>query len=163
MLSSFCQPLILKPTRFHEKTAPSLIGNIFMNSIDPSTISGNLIDKISDYLPNFAFFGIQLSKNKHQNNTTCRDYRNFNKEAYIQEAKQINFCDDTNHNSEVNSNYEHFQNKFLELLNKHAHLRSKSKRLKRQERKPWITEGIIIIYYNREESWLYKQKSFSAS
>ncbi len=140
-----------------------MIDNIFMNSIDPSTISGNSIDKISDHLPNFAFFGIELSKNKYQNNTIYRDYRNLNKEAYIQEAEQTNFCNDTNQNSEVNSKYEHLQNHFLELLNKHATLKSKSKFLKRQEGKPWITEGIIIIYYNREESWLYKQKSFSAS
>ncbi len=114
-----------------------------MNSLDPSTISGDLIDKISYHLPNFAFFGNQLSKHKYQNNTTYRDYRNFNIEAYIQEAEQINFCDNNNHNSEINSNYEHFQNKFLELLNKYAPLKSKSKRLKRQQRKPWITKGIL--------------------
>ena len=72
-----------------------------------------------------------------------RDYRNFNKELFIQEAQQTNFYHNGNHNSDINSKYEHFQNKFLEHLNKHAPLKTKSKRLKRQQRKPWITIGII--------------------
>ena len=58
MLSNFCQPLILKPTRFNNISAPSLIDNIFMNTLDPSTVSGNLIDKVSDHLPNLCFLEI---------------------------------------------------------------------------------------------------------
>ena len=142
MLSNFCQPLILKTTRFNNRSTPSLIDNIFMNSLDPSTISGNLIDKVSDHLPNFVFFGNQLSKRKYQNNGMYRDYRHFNKEAYIEEAQQTNFHNN-NHNSDINTKYEHFQNKFLELLNKHAPLKPNSKRLMKQQRKPWITKGIL--------------------
>ncbi|MCP4485640.1 MAG: endonuclease/exonuclease/phosphatase family protein, partial [Flavobacteriaceae bacterium] len=143
LLSNFFQPLILKPTRFNDRSAPSLIDNIFINSLEPLTISGNLIDKISDHLPNFAFFGNQLSKNKINNSSMYRDYSNFNKEAYLQEAQKINFYQNENHNLDINFKYENFQNKFLELLNKHVPLKPKSKRLKRQQRKPWITKGIL--------------------
>ena len=72
-----------------------------------------------------------------------RDYRNFNKELFIQEAQQTNFYHNDDHNSDINSKYEHIQNKFLELLNKYAPLKTKSKRLKRQQRKTWIIKGIL--------------------
>ncbi len=144
MLSNFFQPLILKPTRFNDRSAPSLIDNIFINSLEPLTVSGNLIDKISDHLSNFVFFGDQLSKASNINNSMYRDYRNFNRENYLQDARQMNFYhNDENRDSDINCKYEHFQTKFLELLNKHAPLKVKSKRLKRQQRKPWITKGIL--------------------
>ena len=49
--SLFFQPQILQPTRITDHSA-TLIANIFFNSLDHSTISGNLI-YISDHLPNF--------------------------------------------------------------------------------------------------------------
>ncbi len=57
----------------------------------------------------------------------------------------MDFYHHDNHNPciDINSKYEHFQNKFLELLNKHAPLKPKSKRFKKQQRKPWITNGIL--------------------
>ncbi|MCP4485566.1 MAG: endonuclease/exonuclease/phosphatase family protein, partial [Flavobacteriaceae bacterium] len=145
MISNFFQPLILKPTRFNDRSAPTLIDNIFMNSLDPLTISGNLIDKVSDHLPNFVVFGNKLNKENNDSKTMYRDYRKFNKDTYIQEAEKINFYDNSNQNKDIDidSKYESFQNKFLDLLNKHAPLKPKSKRFKKQQRKPWITNGIL--------------------
>ncbi len=173
MISNFFQPLILKPTRFSDRSAPSLIDNIFMNSLDPLTISGNLVDKISDHLPNFVISGTKFDKEKINNNSMYRDYRKFNKEAYVQEAQQINFyqSDKHNQNIDINSKYEYFQNTFLGLLNKHAPLKPKSKRFKKQQRKPWITNGILksITTKNsllkkfiktKDEFWYQRYKTF---
>ena len=49
----------------------------------------------------------------------------------------------SNSSSDINFKYEHFQKTFLDLLNKHAALKPKSKRLKKQQCKPWITKGIL--------------------
>ena len=48
--SNFFAPYMLQPTKStrHSKT---LIENIFLNSIEFSTFSGNLTSQISDYLP----------------------------------------------------------------------------------------------------------------
>ena len=53
MYEHLCQPCILQPTRVVEKQNPSLIGNIFINTIEHPVVSGNLIDRISDHFPNF--------------------------------------------------------------------------------------------------------------
>ena len=52
MYENLCQPCVIQPTRIVDKQKPSLIDNIFINSIE-NPISGNLLDKISDHFPNF--------------------------------------------------------------------------------------------------------------
>ena len=53
MLSNFFQPHILQPSRLILNSKPSLLDNIFLNSIEHETLSGTLSIKISDHLPNF--------------------------------------------------------------------------------------------------------------
>ena len=55
MYSNFYQPHIIYPTRIVPNAKPSLLDNIFSNCIYNDIISGNIIDKISDHLPNFIF------------------------------------------------------------------------------------------------------------
>ena len=51
MLNSFfLLPYILQPTRITERSA-TLIDNIFANTYSTNAISGNLVSKISDHLP----------------------------------------------------------------------------------------------------------------
>ena len=55
-MSSFCFQLqILQPTRVTDHSA-TVIDNIFFNSLEHFTISGNIIYDISDHLPNFLIF-----------------------------------------------------------------------------------------------------------
>ena len=49
---SFFQPLILQPTRITDHSA-TLIDNIFFNSLEHFTISGNIVYDLTDHLPNF--------------------------------------------------------------------------------------------------------------
>ena len=53
MIGNFFQPCILEPTRIVSNAEPSLINNIFINSLEKIVTSGNLIEKISDHMPNF--------------------------------------------------------------------------------------------------------------
>ena len=46
-------PLILQPTRIN-RDSNTLTDNIFLNVVEPDTISGNLTATISDHLPQFA-------------------------------------------------------------------------------------------------------------
>ena len=50
--SFFLEPHILKPTRITSHSS-TLIDNIFFNSIEYQTISGNLLHDLTDRLPNF--------------------------------------------------------------------------------------------------------------
>ena len=51
--SFFLEPHILKPTRITSHSS-TLIDNIFFNSIEYQTISGNLLHDLTDHLPNFT-------------------------------------------------------------------------------------------------------------
>ena len=48
--SYFFHPQIIQPTRITDHTA-TLIDNIFINSINHYTVSGNLLSDLSDHLP----------------------------------------------------------------------------------------------------------------
>ena len=61
----FCfQLVILQPTRYTDNSRPTVIDNIFVNSLDLKAISGNLISKISDHMPNFIILQRNISENK---------------------------------------------------------------------------------------------------
>ena len=63
MLNNSYQPCITEPTRMAHGNKPSLVDNIFSNSVE-KCISGNLFDKISDHLPSFVIFENVKSKPK---------------------------------------------------------------------------------------------------
>ena len=65
MIENSYQPCIMEPTRIVQGNKPSLVDNIFTNSIEPVS-SGNLYQKISDHLPNFAIFNNSKSKKKKE-------------------------------------------------------------------------------------------------
>ena len=67
MLSNHCQPTITQPTRFSNENRPSLVDNIFINSIEHDTYSGNTISKITDHLPNFIFIKSTSNAKTQQN------------------------------------------------------------------------------------------------
>ena len=53
MYENLLQPCIIQPTRVNNYQKPTLVDNIFVNTIDVP-ISGNLIGRISDHFPNFV-------------------------------------------------------------------------------------------------------------
>ena len=50
LFSDFFTPFVLQPTRLHSKT---LIDNLFLNSLEYTYFSGNLLIEISDHLIQF--------------------------------------------------------------------------------------------------------------
>ena len=77
MYENLCQPYISKPTRIVKNQKPTLIDNIFVNTIE-SPICGNLIEKISDHLPNFIIIENQDIKKEAAMNLYQRDTSNYN-------------------------------------------------------------------------------------
>ena len=75
-----CQPHILKPTRITSHSS-TLIDNIFFNSIEYQTVSGNLLHDLTDHLPNFLIIE-KFAFSIHKEKSFRRDYSNFNEEAF---------------------------------------------------------------------------------
>ncbi len=143
LLSNFFQPHILKPSKILNNCKPSLIDNIFLNSIDHETFSGNLISKISDHMPNFIFCKNLRLKSKKDNRGFFRDYKNFDPESYIRDLKNQNLGTTINTVHGANEQYDLFHNNLLDTINKHVPLKPVTKKMYKQKLKPWVTKGIL--------------------
>ena len=79
MNSNLLQPCIIEPTRIVDKQKPTLIDNIFVNLFNKELKSGNLVEKISDGLPNFIIIK-NINKKASKQKIKVRDLHSFNKE-----------------------------------------------------------------------------------
>ena len=80
--SFFLQLCITKPTQIVSYNRPSLVDNIFVNIYDKTIFGGNLLDKITDHLPNFIIIK-NLPLKPQIKKIRIRDMKNFNHEKYI--------------------------------------------------------------------------------
>ena len=115
--------------------------NIFSNSIEPVT-SGNLYQKISDHLPNFAIFNnTKPQKKKEFVKKRCAK-PNFDLARFQTDLlelilhKIVNFED-------FDKAYDYSHKMFLNILNEYYPIKILNKKEIELERKPWITKGIL--------------------
>jgi hypothetical protein len=78
-----------QPTRITDHTA-TLIDNIFLNSIEYDTMSGNLLTDITDHIPNFLIIN-RIGTFKTENIVYKRNYTKINQEIIINEVQSINW------------------------------------------------------------------------
>ena len=87
MCSNFFAPYILQPTR---PASSTLIDNIFLNTVDYSSSSGNLTIQLSDHLFQFVilegFFKEMVPKKL---NLKERNFKHFNEREFV-ETNQLN-------------------------------------------------------------------------
>lgn len=83
------QPHTTQLTRITEHSA-TIIDNIYFNSIEHETLSGNLICDITDHFPNFLI----LNKFACASSNPAiykRDYSDFNEELFLEVVQRINW------------------------------------------------------------------------
>ena len=85
--SFFYQPHILQPTRITDHTA-ALIDNLFFNSIEHFTISGNIVYDLTDHLPNFTILN-KFGSLPPNIKVYRRDYSKFNESVLAKEVQSI--------------------------------------------------------------------------
>ena len=141
MLINNLQPCILEPTRIVHSCKPSLVDNIFINTLG-NIYSGNILENISyDQLPNFIILESDpLKQNKKP--IIVRDVKNFDQKAFTKELHDIQLCEQIKSSENSNTAYNIFHKLFLALLNIHAPFKSLSKREINIKQKPWLTTGI---------------------
>ena len=140
MLENSFQPCILEPTRIIQGNKPSLVDNIFSNSIEP-VISGNLYQKISDHMPNFAIFNkTKPAKKKEYIKKRCA--KNFDQNKFQDELLELIMHKIVNLD-EFYEAYDYSHKMLLNILNVHYPLKILTKKEIELERKPWITKGIL--------------------
>ena len=143
-LGSFSfHPQILKPTRITHHSA-TLIDNIFFNSLEHHTISGNILSGITDHLPNFIIIN-KFSALPKNVKIYKRDYSNLDKDALASELSSIDWNEVFVSDSEatnVNTLFQSFYSRITEVIDKHVPVRKLTRKEIKSLSKPWVTFGI---------------------
>lgn len=142
--SFFYQPHILQPTRITDHTA-TLIDNIFFNSIEHFTISGNIIYELTDHLPNFIIV-TKFSSVPTNIKIYKRDYSNFSESTLIYEVQSVDWQTVFTPNTDPSDLFDSFYSKISEIIDKHIPIKQLSKKERKYLSKPWITQQLRCPY-----------------
>ena len=133
---------------------PTLIDNIFSNCVDCNITCGNLIEKISDHLPNFLI--IPNYKNSElKNKYYKRDYSQFNEDLYLRNFLNDDILGSLINSDDTSNKYDRFHEHLITTLNRHAPLKARIKNDVTIKNKPWLIKGILksisirTMYYNK--------------
>ena len=150
-----CLPISFNHIFFNPRItyhSATLIDNIYFNSIEHVTISGNLIYDISDHLPNFLIVS-KLNYKTHNKEIFIRDYSHYNEEDFNEEVSAVDWNTVTN-TDDVDTAFNTFYDKLITIIDKHVLLKKMSKNKVKWLTKPWITKGLRTSIKNKNK--LYK-------
>ena len=110
--SFFLEPHILKQTKITNHSS-TLLDNIFFNSIEYQTISGNLLHDLTDHLPYFLIterflFSFSISFR--------RDYSNYNEEALLSGFRSIDWSNLFHGLSDITEMFDKFYTKVSNII-----------------------------------------------
>ena len=133
--SSFFLPQILQPTRITDHSA-TLIDNIFFNSIEHFTISGNIVYALTDHLPNFIFLN-KFSTLSSNTKVYKRDYSNLVNTTLVQEVQEIDWPLVFINTSDPSKMFDTFYDTISQVIDKHIPIKQLSRRELKLKSKPW--------------------------
>ena len=142
LISHFFTPYVLQPTRLQSKT---LIDNIFFNSLEYQSKSGNLLIEISDHLIQFMILEDFVKvRSMPEVNFYRRDFSNFNEREFLETILSMNWdgiCDLNKH--DPNFSCRIFFNSFIYQLDEFAPFRKVTKKEYELMMKPWVSKEIL--------------------
>ena len=141
LIASSMKCLIDKPTRITE-TSKTLLDHIYTKIIETSLYSGICINDISHHFPVL----IIAPKNKSPPNKLglhyIRHLKNFDTERFADLTTSLsNFL--VTETKPINDQLSEFLKIFTGIVNKHAPLRSATRKEKRLKAKPWLFPGLL--------------------
>ena len=118
-----------------------------------------IVSDVSDHFSQFCVCRPLGGKIKLQKIVTC-DFSKFSEEKFINDLSQLNWesavSESTNN---VNKSFSTFYNKLNRIVNKHAPIKTISKRKAKQLNKPWITKGLRVSIKKKNELFFSGDKS----
>ena len=150
MDANFILPYISAPSRVtpHSKT---LIDNIFSNTIEDGSISGNLVTEISGHYGQFLLME-NLTNKKNIANTEVyhQDFQKINEKKFENDL-QNNIWEDAIEllSDDVDKLFETFFSTIKSIIDRHAPLKKMSLKERKLKLKRWLTKGILTSIKNR--------------
>ena len=133
-------PAVDKPTRVYGNSA-TLIDNIFSNNLENSLICGNIVTDTTDHFTQVCIVATHPNPlNYSKQRKKIRDYSSFNANRFLSELQEIEWSNSSD--NDANKSFTTFYKKINCLVNKHAPMKTLSKRRGKILSKPWITKGI---------------------
>ena len=153
LTSNLFTPFILQPTRLASK---SLIDNIFFNSLEYQSYSGNLLIEISDHLIQFLILeGFIKEKSVPKLNLYKRDFSNFNENEFNETILNLDWDDIVKlHNNDPNFSFNKFYNTITYHLDEFAPFKKITKKEHKLKSKPWISN--VILNHIQDRDRLFK-------
>ena len=160
LMVSHYLPQILHPTRVTGHSA-TIIDNIFFNTLEFDTLSGNLLTKFSDHFPQFL-----VVKNAAVDQKNCYllqyDYSNFSENLFLDDFKKLSWEDIVdNQNSNINVKFGRFYEEVYSTAIHHAPLKKVNKKQLKLQSKPWVTLHIQKLIKHRDKLLRKLKKSNS--
>ena len=150
LTNHFFAPYILQPTRPQSKT---LIDNIFLNTMEYCSYSGNIIIQLSDHLFQFVllegyFHDIKPKKIIIKE----RNYKHFNEREFLETVQNLNIeeilcLDDKDPNVSITNLF----NNINYLLDEFAPYKKLNKHEIKLKTKPWINKEIQFLMWERDK------------
>ena len=141
MCSNYFVPYILQPTRV-TLNSQTPIDNIFMNSLEYETASGNFDNQISDHLIQYLLLkNFYKKKSSGLHKRIERDFRFFNNDEFKRDISLINW-NTIFSEGDINLCFDTFYKTLLYYLDEHAPMKVLSKRKISLKMKPWIIPNI---------------------
>ena len=150
LTSCLLTPFILQPTRLASKT---LIDNIFFNSLEYQSYSGNLLIEISDHLMQFLVLeGFIKEKSVPKLNLYKRDFSSFNENEFNETILDLDWDDLIKlHNNDPNFSFNKFHNTITYYLDEFAPYKKITKKDYKLKFKPWISNEILNLIHERDK------------
>ena len=154
MTSHFFAPYILQPTRPISKT---LIDNIFINSIEYPSFSGNLTIQLSDHLFQFTILeGFYKDIIPHKQNLFSRNFKNFNEREFNEILNNIDWNSILNiESNDPNKSIQNLYDYINHILDELAPYKKLTKREIKLKSKPWIN-SILLTKMKERDKLLHK-------
>ena len=143
---------ILGPTRFVEQNKPSLADNIFVSFRDMHCTSGNIIEKITDHLPNFLIIENLNTQLDSKVKTLKRDLQHFTPEKLTNDFLALNIGGKLERTKDINQKCELFHKNLAEVIDKNALLKPLTKKEAKNQEKAMDS---------KRKSDLHKRKKYT--
>lgn len=149
IMSYSCRLVIDKPTRITSGSA-TIIDHIYTNDFENTITPGILITDVSDHLPTFVKISSFNDAIQDQNLQLRRDFSHFSQEKFKRNLdNELRKLDLNQYNPSDATQI--FNDKFHEIIEKHAPMRFTKKHNRKKARKPWITTGIVNSMLDRDK------------
>ena len=145
-------PYVLQPTRVTDKSK-TLIENIFFNSFEFTTLSGNIMHSISDHLIQFVILEDFITpKLLPKTNLYKRNFDNFDNNKLKEHLRKIDWINEIWKNgNDINEISETFYKTLNEIVDRHAPLAKVTKKERTLQSKPWINKEIKHLMWKRDK------------